>query len=567
MKKILLTLAAAAVLLVSASAATTRSNKSEVARNLHIFNALFKELQTQYVDTIDATASMRTAIDAMLGEIDPYTEYYPADEQDQLLSISSGQFSGVGSTIQRRGKEVLFTEPQWGSPARTAGIRHGDRILRIDGDTVDPDMDISEVSKRLRGQAGTHVRVDVRRPYAEDSLLSFDVTRGVIKVNPVPYYGLLPDSVGYIRITTFNEKTAGNVHDAVAELTRAPYLHGIVLDLRGNGGGLLESAVQVVSNFVDKGTEVVRTRGRDVRSEKVFKTTRSPQARRVPLVVLTDGGTASSSEIVAGALQDLDRAVIVGERSFGKGLVQTPRPMPYDGYVKITTGRYYIPSGRLIQAIDYSHRNPDGSVARIPDSLTNVYSTRVGRKVRDGGGITPDIKVERKQMNRLIYNILADNWAFDYATRYASRHPEGIGSAETFAVDDSIFADFKAFIDPARFSYDKVCESGIKVLREAAEREGYMNDSVAAQFAVLEGLLRHDLDHDLDHNIADIKEILDDEISTRYFSDSDIVRRSLQGDLTLDRARRLLHSPAEYRDLLPPHENAPENKTSDDAAR
>lgn len=552
MKKILLTLAAAAMLLVSASAATTRSNKSEVARNLHIFNALFKELQTQYVDTIDATGSMRTAIDAMLGEIDPYTEYYPADEQDQLLSISSGQFSGVGSTIQRRGAEVLFTEPQWGSPAREAGIRHGDRILRIDGDTIGPDMDISDVSKRLRGQAGTHVKVDVRRPYAEDSLLSFDITRGVIKVNPVPYYGVLPDSTGYIRVVTFSEKTAGQVRDAVAEIMRAPGLRGLVLDLRGNGGGLLESAVQVVSNFVDKGTEVVRTRGRDARSEKVYKTTQNPQARTLPLVVLTDGGTASSSEIVAGSLQDLDRAVVMGDRSYGKGLVQTSRPMPYGGYVKITTGRYYIPSGRLVQAIDYSHRNPDGTVARIPDSLTNVYKTRVGREVRDGGGITPDVKVENKQINRLIYNIVADNWAFDYATRYASQHPQGVGEADDFAVTDSIFADFKAFIDPSRFSYDKVCESGLKILREAAEREGYMNDSVTAQFAVLENLLRHDLNHDLDHNAEEIKDILDEEISSRYFSESDLVRRSLRGDTTLDRARALLHNPEEYSRLLQP---------------
>lgn len=552
MKKILLTIGAAAMLLGSAGAATptTRSNKSEVARQLHVFNTLFKELQTQYVDTIDAAGSMRTAIDAMLGEIDPYTEYYPADEQDQLLSISSGQYSGVGSTIQRRGKEIMFSEPQWGSPSREAGIRHGDRILRIDGDTIGADADISDVSKRLRGQAGTHVRVDVRRPYVKDSLLSFDITRGVVKVNPVPYYGVLPDSVGYIRLTTFNEKSAGQVRDAVASILREPALKGIVLDLRGNGGGLLESAVQVVSNFVDKGTEIVRTRGRDTRNEKVFKTTQAPQARRTPLVVLTDGGTASSSEIVAGSLQDLDRAVIVGERSYGKGLVQTTRPMPYGGYAKITTGRYYIPSGRLIQAIDYSHRNPDGTVARIPDSLTNVYHTRAGREVRDGGGITPDIKVDKKDINRLIYNIYADNWAFDYATRYAAQHPEGIGSADEFLVNDSIFADFKRFIDPDRFSYDKVCESGLKILREAAEREGYLNDSVAAQFAVLEGMLRHNLDHDLDHNRDDIVEILDDEISGRYFSDSDLVRRSLRGDATLDRARALLHHPAQYDSLL-----------------
>ena len=552
MKKLLLILAASGMLLASASAATTRSNKSEVSRNLLIFNSLFKELQTNYVDTIDATGSMRTAIDAMLSEIDPYTEYYPADEEDKLLSISTGQFSGVGSTIQRRGREVLFTEPQWNSPSRRAGVRHGDRILRINGDTVGPDMDISEVSKRLRGQAGTHVVVDVRRPYAEDSLLTFDIVRGVIKVDPVPYAGVLADSTGYIRITTFSEKTAGKVRDAVAEIMRTPGLRGIIIDLRGNGGGLLESAVQVAGNFVDKGTEIVRTRGRDAQNEKVYKTTQQPQARRVPLVVLTDGGTASSSEIVAGSLQDLDRAVILGERSYGKGLVQTGRPVPYGGYMKVTTGRYYIPSGRLIQAIDYSHRDERGNVTRIPDSLTTVYHTRLGREVRDGGGITPDFKVEPKDMNRLIYNLIADNWVFDYATRYAAGHPDGIGSPDSFEVDDSIFADFKKFIDPARFNYDKVCESGLKLLREAAVREGYMNDSVAAQFARLDTLLRHDLNHDLDHNREDIVDLLDVEIGQRYFSEADQVRRALRRDAVADSARALLHNPDRYRDLLLP---------------
>ena len=549
MKKILLTIASAALLLASATAATTRSNKSEVARNMQIFNSIFKELQTQYVDTIDATRSMRTAIDAMLGQIDPYTEYYPADEQDQLLSISSGQYSGVGSTIQRRGKHVIFSEPQWGSPSREAGIRHGDRILCIDGDTIGPDMDISDVSKKLRGQAGTHVRVDVVRPYAEDSLLSFDITRGSIKVNPVPYYGVLPDSVGYIRLTTFNEKTASQVRDAVASILRAPGLRGIVLDLRGNGGGLLESAVQVVSNFVDKGTEVVRTRGRDAHAEKVYKTTQSPQARNTPLVVLTDGGTASSSEIVAGSLQDLDRAAIVGERSYGKGLVQTSRPTPYGGYVKITTGRYYIPSGRLIQAIDYSHRNPDGTVARIPDSLTTVYHTRAGREVRDGGGITPDIKSEYPEGNRLVYNIVRDNWSFDFANRYAARH-ESIPSPEEFEITDTIFNEFKAFIDPAKFNYDRTCELILEQLEKATKTEGYLNDQVQAQLDSLKVSLKHDLNHDLDQNRKTISEYLASEILQRYYFDRGSIIEALKHDAELDSAAAVLNSPERYKAIL-----------------
>jgi len=553
MKKLLYIIAVAAAFAGASALAATpaAARKDDFARKLRTFNAIVKELQANYVDTLDANDIMDKTIGALLYQIDPYTEYYPAGDQDELLSISQGQYAGIGSTIVKRGNEVLISEPQWESPARRTGLRPGDVIIAVDGDTVRPSTQIGDVSRRLRGQAGTNVHVDVRRPYVQDSLLSFDITRADIKVNPLPYYGVDKDGTGFIRLTTFNESSARRVKEAVTDMLRNPALKGIVLDLRGNGGGLLESAVQIVGNFVPKGTEVVRTRGRDRRAEKVYKTTRQPLDADIPLVVLTDDGTASASEIVAGALQDLDRAVIVGRRSFGKGLVQTTRPLPFDDIMKLTTGRYYIPSGRLIQALDYSHRNPDGTPARTPDSLTNEFKTRAGRSVRDCGGITPDVTVEEKEMNRLIYNIIADMWAFDYANRYYAAHPDAVPVGD-FEISDSIFDDFKAFIDPDRFKYDRQCESALDYLRTAAKNEGYMTDSVAAQFDVLSAMLRHDLDHDLNINREDIIDILRDEIAGRYYSDADRVFLTLPGDSAYIRAAAIIADPAEYRRLLSP---------------
>lgn len=553
MKKILIVIASCiAIVTMVAKNTTTRSSKADISRNLQIFNALYKELQTQYVDTIDADATMQTAIRAMLSTIDPYTEYFPADNQDEILSISSGQYAGIGSVIMKRDKDVIIHRPSWGTPSREAGVRHGDVILAVDDWKLTPDVNVSEVSKRLKGQPGTHVKVAVRRPYAEDSLLTFDIVRGEIKVDPLPWYGMVGDSIGYIRLSTFNEKSAEAVRNALLSLKANPGLRGIILDLRDNGGGLLESAVQIVGNFVDKGTEVVRTKFNDSTKVKIYKTPKKPIDTKTPLAVLINEVTASSAEIVSGALQDLDRAVVIGQRSYGKGLVQHTRPLPYDGLFKVTVARYYIPSGRLIQAIDYSHRDEDGRVTRIPDSLTNVFHTLHGREVRDGGGITPDLKIDVPEVNRLLFNIVNDFWAFDFANRYAARHDSAeIGSATTLVVGDSIFEEFKNFVDPAKFKYDRMCESGIKYLREAAESEGYMNDSVKAQFERLEGMLKHDLNHDLNHNRASILEILDTEIADRYFSDAELTRRMVsKGDPEVDSAKAVLADESRYKQIL-----------------
>ncbi len=552
MKKLLYIIVISAALGAGAAWAQSRSNKTDIARNLTIFNSLVKELQTNYVDSVDANKLIRTAIDAMLNDIDPYTEYYPAEEQEELTSISSGQYGGIGAYIIQRGKEVIIHQPVWDAPARNAGLRHGDVILAVDSTGIKPGTESGRVSKLLRGQPGSQVCVKVRRPYVTDSILTFNITRRNINVNPLPYYGIDSAGTGYLRLTTFNEKSAGAVKDAVADMKRDPELRGLTIDLRGNGGGLLESAVQIAGLFVPKGTEIVRTRGFDAKKEKIYKTTQQPLDLDLPLVILTDEGTASASEILAGSLQDLDRAVVIGQRSFGKGLVQVPRPLPFDAMLKVTVARYYIPSGRLIQAIDYSHHNPDGSVARIPDSLRRVWHTAAGREVLDGGGITPDVTVADSSMNRLLYNVISDMWAYDFANRYAATHPQAPDAA-TWVPGDSVFAQFKAFIDPTRFKYDRMCESGIDYLREAARVEGYMNDSVQAQLDLLAGMLRHDLDHDLNFNRDRLLEIIDAEISERYFSDGDLVRRNLRYDAEADTARAVLLDNARYRSLLTPH--------------
>ena len=546
-----LAVVATIVIVAMSTIAATRSNKGEIARNLDIFNALYKELQTNYVDSIDAEKSINIAIAAMLNDIDPYTEYYGASDQEDLAMMTSGEYAGIGSMIvEMPGKGVFISEPYEGSPAQEAGLKPGDLIVKIDNDSV-TGWHSSQVSEKLKGQPGTKLQVTVKRPYVTDSIKTFDITRRKIQLPAVPYYGVLKDNIGYIYLTSFTDKAASEVKDALVELKKNPNVKSIVLDLRGNRGGLLEAAVKIVGLFVPKNTEVLRTRGKGLLNEKVYKTTSAPVDTEIPLAVLIDGGSASSSEITAGALQDLDRAVIMGARSYGKGLVQTTRPLPYDGMLKVTIAKYYIPSGRLIQAIDYSHRNPDGSVARIPDSLTNVFTTIHGREVRDGGGITPDVKIDYSEVNRLTYNIVSDNWAFNYATKYAAEHPE-IAAAEDFVITDSIFNDFKSFIDPDKFNYDKVCESMLAALKSTAEIEGYMNDSTKAEFAVLEGLLKHNLSHDLDINRQEIEGILADAISSRYYSDADRVRLALRSDSVMERAAAILLNKGAYEALLAP---------------
>ena len=490
----------------------------------------------------------------MLNEIDPYTEYIPEQEQEEFMTISTGEYGGIGAYIGARDGKVFISEPREGTPSQRAGLKPGDVFLTIDGDSVTT-LSSDKISKMLRGQAGTRVRMSVRRPYGsstlQDTVLNFDFTREKIDINPVPYYGVVRDNIGYIQLTTFNDKAFQKVRDALVELRKDPRVKSIVLDLRNNGGGLLESAVQIVGLFVPKGTEVVRTRGKGMINEKIYKTTQKPIDTEIPLAVLINNSSASASEIVSGSLQDLDRAVIVGERSFGKGLVQSTRSLPYNGLMKVTIAKYYIPSGRLIQAIDYSHRNPDGTVARIPDSLTTVWHTRAGREVRDGGGITPDLKGDYPEGNRLVYNIVRDGWSFDFANRYVAHNPDA-GSVEDFEITDTIFSRFKKSIDPAKFKYDRACEVVLDQLEKSAKTEGYLNDSVQARIDDLRKILHHDLEHDLDLNRQLIADYLGPELAQRYWGERGSIIQTLKNDQDVDSAARILQDPARYRAILSP---------------
>lgn len=507
-----------------------------VSRNLSTFNSIVKELEMNYVDTIRPQEAFGAAIEAFLSTVDPYTEYYSSDDRNELTKITTGQYDygGIGSFIMQRDGSSYISGPMEGAPAAKAGLRSGDKIIRVD--SVDTsNMGSADVSSRLRGLAGTNVSVTVQRPFVADSILTFEITRAKLSDPSVPYWGVIDGNTGYIRLTQFLADSGKDVYEALKAFKANPEVNQIVIDLRGNGGGLLEQAVDILGNFLPKGTEVLRTRGRDKALEKVYKTTKTPIFPDIPLAVLIDGGSASSSEITAGALQDLDRAVLIGSRSYGKGLVQSTRPLPFDGLLKVTVAKYYTPSGRLIQALDYSHRNSDGSVARTPDSLTNVYHTAAGREVRDGGGLTPDIDIDWGRVSPLLYNLVGDNKIFDYATRYANTH-DSIPDAWDFVVTDEIFEDFKESLDVASLKYDKVMDQLLKQLREAAQTEGYLTPEAEEAIDALSPLLANDVNQDLDNKREEINEYLGGEIASRYYFENGRLIQSLKQDKALKTA-------------------------------
>ncbi len=519
--------------------AQNKSGDAALARNLTTFNAIVKELQDNYVDSIAPDRAFRAAIGALLETVDPYTEYYPIEDQEKLQTMTTGEYGGIGSYLMERDSSTYISAPMESSPSARAGIRAGDRILRVDSIDVSRKRS-ADVTKVLRGRPNTPVTITLLRPYVEDSIVTVTLVRELLRQPSVPYYSVIGNT-GYIQLTSFINKSPDEVKDALESFKADTRVKNIVIDVRGNGGGLVESAVDILSYFVPKGTEVVRMRGREQWDERVYKTTRSPIFPDIPLAILIDGATASASEILAGAVQDLDRGVLVGSRSFGKGLVQTTRPLPYSGVLKVTVAKYYTPSGRLIQALDYAHRNEDGSVSRIPDSLTHEYKTLHGRIIRDGGGLEPDTTIDWGKVNRLVYNVVRDNWSFDYATRFAAEHPS-IAPATEFVVTDEMYEDFKKSIDPGKFKYDRVMEEAMKQLREIATDEGYMTDETGAAFDSLQKMLIHDLDHDLNTHRDEITEYLGSEIVSRYYYDKGKTAYALRTDKALKAAREIMNS-------------------------
>ncbi|MCH5229618.1 MAG: PDZ domain-containing protein [Muribaculaceae bacterium] len=526
------------------------SHDVSVSRNLATFNSIVKELELNYVDTIRPREAFGAAIEAFLSTVDPYTEYYSSEDRTELTKMTTGQYDygGIGSFIMQRDGASYISGPMEGAPAAKAGLRSGDKIIRVD--SVDTsNMGSADVSSRLRGLAGTPVQVTVHRPFVEDSIITFDIVRAKLTDPSVPYYGVIGGNTGYIRLTQFLADSGKDVYDALQEFKANPEVSQIVLDLRGNGGGLLESAVDILGNFLPKGTEVIRTRGKDKATEKIYKTTKTPIFPDIPLAVLIDGGSASASEITAGAIQDLDRGILVGSRSFGKGLVQSTRPLPFDGLLKVTVAKYYTPSGRLIQALDYSHRNPDGSVARTPDSLTNVYHTALGREVRDGGGLTPDIQIDWGRVSPLLYNLASDNKVFDYATKYANTH-DSIPSVWNFEITDEIYEDFKSSLDLSSLKYDKVLDQLLKQLRETAEAEGYLTEEAQTAIDNLSPLLTNDVNQDLDIKREEIAEYLAGEIASRYYFENGRLIQTLKHDKALATAIETLSDTAKLNGIL-----------------
>lgn len=549
MKRIIRGALLCAAIVTAGIVSAQKSKDMSVARGLNTFSSIVKELEMNYVDTINSETAFKDAIDAMLQTVDPYTVYYPKEDREDISQMTTGEYAGIGALLLYKDGGTYVSEPFENSPAYKGGLRAGDRLLKVD--TVDVSkFTVDKVSKLLRGRPDTQVRICVQRPYVQDSILNFTITRAKIRNSSVPYAGVLPDSIGYIRITQFIEDTGKDVRAALDSFhATAPGLKGVIIDLRGNGGGLLEQAVDVASNFVPKGTEIVRTIGRDKDATKIYKTMRKPLYPDMPVAVLTDGGTASASEILAGAMQDLDRGVLVGTRSFGKGLVQTTRPLPYGGVLKVTVAKYYTPSGRLIQSLDYKHRNPDGSAARVPDSLTHAYKTLHGRTIRDGGGLQPDSTVNWKKVNRLVYNVVSDNWSWDFANKFKATHPT-IPSADKFVITDSVYNEFKAFIDPKKFKYDSAMEEATEQLRKVADEEGYINDETTAAFDSLKKLLTHNLDRDLDTHRKHIEEYLGGEIVSRYYFDRGRTQYGIRDDEGVDAARGILKDKALYKRIL-----------------
>lgn len=550
-------LCAALTVMLTLPAAAQNNNNFEIAKNLDIFNALYRELNTYYVDTLDANRSITTAIDAMLNEVDPYTEYFPYDKQKELEQMSTGfKYAGIGALI-RYDKSVdrcCIDEPYEGMPALEAGLQAGDVILSIDGkDTgLRGKQELSaytkSVSDALRGEAGTTFVLKIQRP-GTSRPMELNITRRNITFPVITYAGMLTDSIGYVSLSQYTRNCARDVRQAMTQL-KEQGARSLVLDLRGNGGGLMVEAINLVNLFIDRDRKVLETRGKITAENYTYRTTDEAWDAHIPLVVLVDEGTASSAEITSGALQDYDRAVVMGRRTYGKGLVQQPRQLPHKATLKVTTSKYYIPSGRCVQAYDFKNRNADGSPKHLPDSLCHTFYTAAGRPVKDGGGITPDVVVKADTLSDIVMQLEASDAFFHYCNRYRAEHPS-IAPARTFSLSEAELDSLCAEVQRDSLNYTTRSQRTIELLKKSMAHDGY-DQSAQTQFDALAEALKPDFNRDFNRARKQIRQLAEVEIVRRYYHQRGAAEYSLRGDVCVDRAIELLRHPDEYRRLLEP---------------
>lgn len=518
----------------------------EVSKNLDIFATLFRELNIYYVDETNPGDLMKKGIDDMLESLDPYTNYIPESEIEDYRYMTTGQYGGIGALIRQDGDYVVISEPYEGFPAQKSDLRAGDKILRIN-DTDAKGKKTEDISKFLKGQPSSVIKIVIERE-GEKKPIEKIINREEIKIKSVSYSGMLSPNIGYIKLTGFTENAANEVKEALVELKKNPELKSLVFDLRGNPGGLLKEAVDIVNLFEGKGTDIVSTRGKVKDWDKVHKGLNSPVDTETPITILIDRGSASASEIVSGALQDLDRGVVIGQRSYGKGLVQQTRPLSYNAQLKVTVAKYYTPSGRCIQALDYSHRNDDGSVSKVPDSLISAFKTRNGRIVYDGGGIAPDINTETQKYSSILTSLVTKNLVFNYATKYRTSHASII-AAKDFKLTDAEYDDFIVFLNGKDYDYTTKTEKTLDELKENAKDDKAI-DAIKAAIDALKIKVMHNKKEDLIKYKPEIKQFLEEEIASRYYFQNGRMEASLKDDIDLKEALSVLNDPERYKKIL-----------------
>ena len=520
-------------------------NYFEVARNLDLFSTVYREVNANYVDPTDPGKMLKKGVDSMLSTLDPYTNYIPESDIEDFRFMTTGQYGGIGAQIRQKGQYVAIADPYEGFAADKAGLRAGDMILEVDGKSI-KGKKTDDMSKLLKGQPQTSVKLLIER-VGEPKPFEKLVVREEIKVKSVPYFAMLDNEVGYIRLISFTDNCGKDVKDALLELKKSN-LKYLILDLRGNPGGLLNEAVNISNIFVAKGQEVVTTKGRYKDQEKKYLTVNDPVDVDIPLAVLVNRGSASASEIVSGSIQDLDRGIIVGQRTFGKGLVQITRDLTFNAKVKVTVAKYYIPSGRCIQALDYSHRNEDGSVGKVPDSLITPFKTHTGRVVYDGGGVLPDVAVESFKSSNIANSLASKGLVFDYATLYRSKHNTIAGPKE-FALNDNDFNDFLNFINNKEYDYTSKSEKALEELKANADKEKY-SDVIKEEYETLKNKLVHNKKEELLKNKAEVLQILKEQIVMHYYHQKGLIQAQLNSDEEILKAKETLKDSNKYQAIL-----------------